>query len=137
MPKLAAKEPENKPVVAKADTEPAKAAGSKAAKKKRKGKKEVPSLSEVRQSAEPELDRDRAVVEEEDDFGVKRPGTNEQVSNRQQVPSLQVEKAEKDLTDISITNLPLKPSTPKEHQQQKNQPQATGSMLSLTNKIDP
>lgn len=127
MPKLAAKEPENKPVVAKADTEPAKAAGSKAAKKKRKGKK----------SAEPELDQDRAVVEEEDDFSIKRPGTNEQVNNRQQVPSLQVEKAEKDLTDISITNLPLKPSTPKEHQQQKNQPQATGSMLSLTNKIDP
>lgn len=58
MPKLAAKEPENKPVVAKADMEPAKAAGSKAAKKKRKGKK----------SAEPELDQDRAVVEEEDDF---------------------------------------------------------------------
>ena len=127
MPKLATKEPENKPVVAKADTEPAKAAGSKAAKKKRKGKK----------SAEPELDQDRAVVEEEDDFSIKRPGTNEQVNNRQQVPSLQVEKAEKDLTDISITNLPLKPSTPKEHQQQKNQPQATGSMLSLTNKIDP
>lgn len=127
MPKLAAKEPENKPVVAKADTEPAKAAGSKAAKKKRKGKK----------SAEPELDQDRAVVEEEDDFSIKRPGTNEQVNNRQQVPSLQVEKAEKDLTDISITNLPLKPSTPKEHQQQKNQPQATSSMLSLTNKIDP
>jgi hypothetical protein len=127
VPKLAAKEPENKPVVAKADTEPAKAAGSKAAKKKRKGKK----------SAEPELDQDRAVVEEEDDFSIKRPGTNEQVNNRQQVPSLQVEKAEKDLTDISITNLPLKPSTPKEHQQQKNQPQATGSMLSLTNKIDP
>ena len=127
MPKLAAKEPENKPVVAKADMEPAKAAGSKAAKKKRKGKK----------SAEPELDQGRAVVEEEDDFSIKRPGTNEQVNNRQQVPSLQVEKAEKDLTDISITNLPLKPSTPKEHQQQKNQPQATGSMLSLTNKIDP
>ena len=127
MPKLAAKEPENKPVVAKADMEPAKAAGSKAAKKKRKGKK----------SAEPELDQDRAVVEEEDDFSVKRPGTNEQVNNRQQVPSLQVEKAEKDLTDISITNLPLKPSTPKEHQQQKNQPQATSSMLSLTNKVDP
>jgi len=127
VPKLAAKEPENKPVVAKADTEPAKAAGSKAAKKKRKGKK----------SAEPELDQDRAVVEEEDDFSIKRPGTNEQVNNRQQVPSLQVEKAEKDLTDISITNLPLKPSTPKEHQQQKNQPQATSSMLSLTNKIDP
>tara|TARA_B110001450_G_scaffold110664_1_gene104471 strand:- start:667 stop:1050 length:384 start_codon:yes stop_codon:yes gene_type:complete len=127
VPKLATKEPENKPVVAKADTEPAKAAGSKAAKKKRKGKK----------SAEPELDQDRAVVEEEDDFSIKRPGTNEQVNNRQQVPSLQVEKAEKDLTDISITNLPLKPSTPKEHQQQKNQPQATGSMLSLTNKIDP
>lgn len=127
MPKLAAKEPENKPVVAKADMEPAKAAGSKAAKKKRKGKK----------SAEPELDQDRAVVEEEDDFSIKRPGTNEQVNNRQQVPSLQVEKAEKDLTDISITNLPLKPSTPKEHQQQKNQPQATSSMLSLTNKIDP
>jgi hypothetical protein len=127
VPKPAAKEPENKPVVAKADMEPAKAAGSKAAKKKRKGKK----------SAEPELDQDRAVVEEEDDFSIKRPGTNEQVNNRQQVPSLQVEKAEKDLTDISITNLPLKPSTPKEHQQQKNQPQATGSMLSLTNKIDP
>ena len=127
MPKLATKEPENKPVVAKADMEPAKAAGSKAAKKKRKGKK----------SAEPELDQDRAVVEEEDDFSIKRPGTNEQVNNRQQVPSLQVEKAEKDLTDISITNLPLKPSTPKEHQQQKNQPQATSSMLSLTNKIDP
>jgi len=127
VPKLAAKEPENKPVVAKADMEPAKAAGSKAAKKKRKGKK----------SAEPELDQDRAVVEEEDDFSIKRPGTNEQVNNRQQVPSLQVEKAEKDLTDISITNLPLKPSTPKEHQQQKNQPQATSSMLSLTNKIDP
>ena len=114
-------------MVAKADMEPAKAAGSKAAKKKRKGKK----------SAEPELDQDRAVVEEEDDFSIKRPGTNEQVNNRQQVPSLQVEKAEKDLTDISITNLPLKPSTPKEHQQQKNQPQATSSMLSLTNKIDP
>lgn len=127
MPKPATKEPENKPVVAKADMEPAKAAGSKAAKKKRKGKK----------SAEPELDQDRAVVEEEDDFSIKRPGTNEQVNNRQQVPSLQVEKAEKDLTDISITNLPLKPSTPKEHQQQKNQPQATSSMLSLTNKIDP
>ena len=127
MPKLTAKEPESKPVAAKADTEPAKAAGSKAAKKKRKGKK----------SAEPEPDQDRAVVEEEDDFSVKRPGTNEQVNNRQQVPSLQVEKAEKDLTDISITNLPLKPSTPKEHQQQKNQPQATSSMLSLTNKIDP
>ena len=127
MPKLAAKESENKPVVAKADMEPAKAAGSKAAKKKRKGKK----------SAEPELDQDRAVVEEEDDFSIKRPGTNEQVNNRQQVPSLQVEKAEKDLTDISITNLPLKPSTPKEHQQQKNQAQATSSMLSLTNKIDP
>ena len=127
MPKPATKEPENKLVVAKADMEPAKAAGSKAAKKKRKGKK----------SAEPELDQDRAVVEEEDDFSIKRPGTNEQVNNRQQVPSLQVEKAEKDLTDISITNLPLKPSTPKEHQQQKNQPQATSSMLSLTNKIDP
>jgi len=127
VPKPAAKEPENKPVVVKADMEPAKAAGSKAAKKKRKGKK----------SAEPELDQDRAVVEEEDDFSIKRPGTNEQVNNRQQVPSLQVEKAEKDLTDISITNLPLKPSTPKEHQQQKNQPQATSSMLSLTNKIDP
>lgn len=127
MPKLATKEPENKPVATKADTEPAKAAGSKAAKKKRKGKK----------SAEPELDQDRAVVEEEDGFSIKRPGTNEQINNRQQVPSLQVEKAEKDLTDISITNLPLKPSTPKEHQQQKNQAQATSSMLSLTNKIDP
>ena len=73
LPKQAATEPENKPVVTKADMESTKAAGSKAAKKRRKGKK----------SAEPELAQDRVVVEEEDDFSIKRLGTNDQLSNRQ------------------------------------------------------